>query len=246
MSSWRLRNCWGSVSQGSLLAGGLIAGVDVPGLLGCGSSPGTQGTITTVAGDNKLGHSGDGGAATAAEMYDPTCVALSGNGNLMIGDLEEVDVREVALGTGIISTGAGTGVPGYSGDGGPVTQAEMYGPSACATDAAGNLYLADDANNVMRKVNAATGIITTIAGNGLDHGTGSGGFSGDGGPATQAEINHSFGVVVDTAGNVYLADTYNYRVRRIVAATGIILSRGLCQRCRTQGYVQLTKEEGIA
>ena len=193
-------------------------------LTGCSSTPTrvSYGTITTVAGIGKIGFSGNGGLATAAELWDPTCVALDTTANLYIGDLPNYDVRKVAASTGIITTYAGTQVTGYSGDKGPANAATMYGPTACAADSSGNLYLADDANNVIRKVSIATGIITTVAGNGADAGTPMGTFSGDGGPALLAGINHPFGVAVDGAGNLYIADTGNQRIRMVSAATGII------------------------
>lgn len=193
-------------------------------LTGCSSTPTSvsYGTITTVAGIGKVGFSGNGGLATAAQLWDPTCVALDTAANLYIGDLPNSDVREVAASTGIITTYAGTQVTGYSGDKGPANAATMYGPTACAADSSGNLYLADDANNVIRKVSIATGIITTVAGDGADAGTSTGTFSGDGGPALLAGINHPFGVAVDGAGNLYIADTVNQRIRMVSAATGII------------------------
>lgn len=193
-------------------------------LTGCSSTPASvsYGSISTVAGKGKVGFSGDGSSATAAQLWDPACVALDPASNLYIGDLRNYDVRKVEAATGVITTYAGTQVAGYSGDKGPANAAQMYGPSACATDSSGNLYLADDANNVIRKVSLSSGIITTIAGNGFDAGTSDGTFSGDGGPAMLAAINHPFGVAVDGAGNLYIADTGNQRVRMVSAATGII------------------------
>ncbi len=200
---------------------GLAVGAALAGCSGNSTSV-SYGTITTVAGINAIGYSGDGGPATSAKLWDPTCVALDSSGNLFIGDMPNYGVRKVVAATGIISTYAGGNGPGYSGNGGLATAATMYGPSDCAMDAAGNLYLADDANNVIRKVAAGTGIITTVAGNGYQAGTAFGGFGGDGGPALLAEINHPFGVLVDKTGNLYIADTDNYRVRRVDGVTGVI------------------------
>jgi sugar lactone lactonase YvrE len=191
-------------------------------LTGCSSTSASYGTITTVAGIGKIGFSGNGGLATAAQLCDPTCVALDAASNLYIGDLPNDDVREVAAATGIITTYAGTQIAGYSGDKGPANAAQMYGPTACATDSSGNLYLADDANNVIRKVDLITGIITTIAGNGADAGSPDGTFSGDGGPALLAGINHPFGIAADGAGNLYIADTDNQRIRMVSVTTGVI------------------------
>jgi hypothetical protein len=192
-------------------------------LTGCSSTSASvsYGTITTVAGIGKIGFSGNGGLATAAQLWDPACVALDTAANLYIGDLANYDVRKVAAATGIITTYAGTQVAGYSGDKGPANAAQMYGPTACATDSSGNLYLADVANNAIREVNINTGIISTVAGNGVDAGTPMGTFSGDGGPALLAGINHPNGVAVDGAGNLYIADTGNQRIR-MVSATGVI------------------------
>jgi hypothetical protein len=197
-------------------------------LTGCSSTAASvsYGTISTVAGKGKIGFSGDGGSATAAQLWDPTCVALDIASNLYIGDLANYDVREVAASTGVITTYAGTEVAGYSGDKGPANAAQMYGPTACATDSSGNLYLADVANNVIRKVSINTGIITVVAGNGVYAGSPEGTFSGDGGPALLAGINHPNGVAVDSAGDLYIADTDNQRIRVVSAATGITYHRG--------------------
>lgn len=120
------------------------------------------------------------------------------------------------LANGYIYTYAGDGVPGYSGDGGPATSAGLFQPSDAALDAAGNIYIADTYNNRIRKVEAATGMIATIAGNGTQ------GYSGDGGPATSAEFCLPSGIVLDAAGNLYIADWCNNRIRKVDALTGII------------------------
>jgi sugar lactone lactonase YvrE len=195
----------------------LLAGT----LAGCGGS-GTMnyGTITTLAGTGTPGYTGDGGPAAKAQLGAPSCVAVDAAGDVFIGDSEKNVVREVNA-SGTISTYAGTGTAGYSGDGGPATAAELYAPTACAVDSAGDLYVADDANNVVRKIDTK-GVITTVAGNGADAGTPNGEFGGDGGAATAAELNHPFGVAVDAAGNLYIADTVNYRVRKVDAASGVI------------------------
>ncbi len=203
------------------LRGATLVGVTIVSLAcsGCAGNNTTSdlGTIVTVAGTGQLGDSGDGGPATSAQLYQPVCAVLDSAGNLYIGDAETDTIRKVAAETGIISTFAGNGKHGYSGDGGPATSASMEGPAACALDSAGNLYVADGANNVIRKISVATGVITTVAGNGAG-----GGFSGDGGPAIKAELNSPDGVVVDSSGNLFISDTSNQRVREVNASTGMI------------------------
>jgi sugar lactone lactonase YvrE len=166
-----------------------------------------SGVITTVAGNGIAGYSGDGGQATSAELDNPTGVAVGPEGVLYIADEANERVREVHA-NGLITTVAGTGVIGFSGDGGPAGSAELNTPASVATDAQGDLYIADASNWRVRKVDAS-GTITTIAGNGIA------GFSGDGGQATSAEISFPRGVAVDPAGNVYIADLNNYRVRKV-------------------------------
>ena len=174
------------------------------------------GIITTVAGDGGAIFSGDGGPATSAELSFPYGVAVDAAGNLYIADNSNQRIREVSAATGFITTVAGKATPGYSGDGGAATSAELFSPYGVAVDGAGNLYIADVLNNRIREINAGSGIITTVAGNGTS------GFSGDGGAATSAELHEPFGVVVDAAGDLYITDTGNYRIRKVSAGTGII------------------------
>ncbi len=181
------------------------------------------GTITTIAGTGTPGYAGDGGPAGAAELYYPTGLATDRLGNLYIADAGNSRIREVAAQTGMISTVAGSISGGYSGDGGPATSAALYDPYGVAIDSAGNLYVADTFNHVIRKVDAVTSLISTVAGNGHGDGTyGAGGYSGDGGPAAGAELNTPFGVAVDGAGNLSIADTSNHVIRQVAAGTGII------------------------
>jgi trimeric autotransporter adhesin len=133
----------------------------------------TDGVLTLVAGNSRAGYSGDGGPATRAQLNGPSGVALDRAGNLYIADTSNNRIRKVSL-AGIITTVAGNGTPGYSGDGGPATSAQLSGPEGVAVDAAGNLYVADSTNDRIRKVSPA-GVITTVAGNGTL------GYSGDGG-----------------------------------------------------------------
>jgi sugar lactone lactonase YvrE len=173
-------------------------------------------TIQTVAGNGFTNYSGDGGKATNAELFWPDGVALDGAGDIFIADSYNNVIREVVAATGIIQTVAGTGISGYSGDGGPATQAQLAIPSGVFVDGSGNIFIADSYNNVIRKVNAATGTIQTVAGDGTY------GYSGDGGPATQATLRSPYGLFVDSAGNIFIADTGNYVVREVLAVTGLI------------------------
>jgi sugar lactone lactonase YvrE len=173
------------------------------------------GTITTVAGSGLQGFSGDGGPATSAKLNEPDGVAVDGKGNIYIADLRNGRVRKVSPG-GTISTFAGTGVWGYSGDGGPATSAQLYAPQGVAVDGQGNVYIADRNNYRVRKVSAG-GTITTFAGTGKCLGGTC--FSGDGGPATSAQLYSPSGVAVDGNGNLYIADRDNSRVRKVSGGT---------------------------
>jgi uncharacterized protein (TIGR03437 family) len=169
----------------------------------------SNGVITTVAGTGTHGpSSGDNGPATSASLYSPSAVAVDSAGNLYIADTGNSRIRKVT--NGIITTVAGNGGYGFSGDDGPATSAQLYDPYGVAVDSAGNLYIADTLNGRIRKV--ANGIITTIAGNGTY------GFSGDNGPGTSAQLSRPYGVAVDSAGNVYVADRDNNRIRVLTPA----------------------------
>jgi sugar lactone lactonase YvrE len=166
---------------------------------------GTDGNISTVAGNGAPGFSGDGAAATSAELNSPVGVAIDALGNLYIADTLNQRVRKVGA-DGTISTVAGNGTAGFSGDGGAATSAQFLSPYGVAVDAGGNLYVADTNNNVIRKVSIA-GTISTVAGMGVP------GFSGDGGMATSAELNAPLGIAVATSGNLYISDNNNERIR---------------------------------
>ena len=170
------------------------------------------GVITTVAGGGFSGL-GDGGQATAAGLWNPTQALFDAIGNMYIVDAAHNRIRIVNT-TGIINTVVGNGQAGFSGDGGPATAAQLHGPQYAAFDAGGNLYIADVANNRIRKVNTG-GIISTIAG------TGTAGYGGDGGQATNAQLNGPDGVTLDASGNLYIADYSNNRIRMVNTA-GII------------------------
>ena len=168
------------------------------------------GTISTVAGNGHLpqGYSGDGGPATSATLSNPFGVAVGSAGNFFIADSGNQRVRMVTPG-GTISTVAGNGLQGDAGDGGPATSAELLYPLGVAVDSAGNLFIADMGNNRIRMVTPG-GTISTVAGNGAY------GYSGDGGPATSAELNVPNGVAVDSTGDIYVADTDNGEIRLLV------------------------------
>ncbi len=165
---------------------------------------GPDGIITTVAGTGISGHSGDGGPATSANLFNPSGVTVDGQGNLYIASTDSHTIRKVGP-DGIITTVAGGG---FGGDGGPATSAGLNRPQDVALDGQGNLFIADTFNHRIRKV-SADGIITTVAG------TGTRGFSGDGGPATSARLNFPIGVSVDGQGNLFIADAVNSRIRKV-------------------------------
>lgn len=250
---------------------------------------GPSAVISTIAGIGYVGYAGDGGPAINASLFGPSAVAVDSAGNVYIAEPELEDVRRVDAKTSIISLYAGSGFGGYAGDNGPATSARLNEPYALAVDAAGDLYIADSRNNVIRKVNAKTGIITTVAGTGygwenstdpadynrcgprtdgvlatksdlcdpwgiavdpsgnlfiadIGHitvrrvdaktgiittvaGSGHGGYSGDGGPATEAELNGGIALVLDhTGADLYIGDSYNCAIRRVVLKTGVITS----------------------
>ncbi len=175
------------------------------------------GLISTVAGNGVAGFSGDGGKATDAQLAQPRGAAADTNGNIYILDSGNQRIRRVAAATGIITTFAGTGTPGFGGDAGPANAAQFDfgGLGAIALDATGNLFISDSNNNRIRRVAIDTGIITTIAG-------GTAGFSGDGALATAAQLRVPQSLYFDKDGNLYFADNGNFRIRKIATGTGII------------------------
>ena len=170
------------------------------------------GVITTIAGTGLSGFSGDGGSAVLARLSDPTGVVVDTLGNVYVADAGNNRVRKIDS-AGVITTLAGTGASGYSGDGGSAVQAQLDMPSGLAVDASGNLYVADHGNHCVRRIDPA-GVVTTVAGTGVS------GYSGDGGPASAAQLASPVGLAVDLRGNLYIADSANRRVRKVTVQLG--------------------------
>jgi streptogramin lyase len=168
------------------------------------------GIISTVAGGGpaRKGYSGDNGPATSARLNTPQGIAVATNGDLYIADAGNHVIRRVDAGSRIISTFAGAGTSGYSGDNGPATAAQLSSPTRVCLDPSGNVYIADHGNHVIRRVERS-GTITSIAGVGLP------GFSGDGGPAIAAQLSSPFGIANDNEGNLLITDNGNSVVRAI-------------------------------
>jgi len=169
--------------------------------------------ITTFAGTGIEGYSGDGGLATNARFSRVIGLQIDKSGNLYIGDWDNGRIRKIDATTNIVSTIAGNGVVGYSGDGGAATDAMISKASAMCFDKCGNLYFADEDSSIIRRIDVATNIITTVAGNGFA------GDTGIGGAATSASLNHPNGVCIDTSGNLYISDYYNHMVYKVTIPT---------------------------
>ena len=215
----------------------------------------TAGDIYTVAGTGTAGYSGDGGPASAAELNGPAAVTVDTAGNLVLADTGNNRIRVIAATSGTfyrqdmtagdIYTVAGTGTAGYSGDGGPAAAAKLRGPASVVTDGAGNLVLADSGSNRIRVVAATSGTfygqdmtagdIYTVAG------TGTAGYSGDGGPATSAELQDPLGIAVDRSGNLLISDTGNQRVRLVAATSGTYYGEAV-----TGGDIATVAGSGVA
>jgi len=175
-----------------------------------------EGFLTSAAGTIWSGYNGDNILATWARLNYPFGVHVDATGNLFIADTYNHRIRKVNAKTGIITTVAGTGSKGFTGDGGPATSARLRYPFSVYVDSAGNLYIADTYNYRIRKVDVQTQIITTVVGDG------SAKFRGDGGLATDASIMKSYDVAVDKEGNIYIADTHSHCIRKVDATTGVI------------------------
>jgi sugar lactone lactonase YvrE len=200
------------------------------------------GTITTICGSGTGGYGGDSIPAVHARMETPGGSCLDAQGNIYIADFGNHRIRKVTIADGLIHTVAGNGSAGFSGDGGPATAAEIAYPTSVTTDSAGNLYICDNGNNAIRKVDAATGIITTYAG------TTWRGYSGDGGPAFAATLNTPLYVHADRAGNILIVDAGNNMIREVtttgyiytVAGTGAVGNSGDGGPARAAEFYHLT------
>lgn len=175
---------------------------------------GANDTIATVAGTGTSSFAGDGGPAIGAQFNKPSGMAMDKSGSLYIADAANHRVRKITQ-AGTVSTIAGSGTQGFSGDGGSALTASLNQPSSIAFDTTGNLFIADAGNNRIRKVDTG-GTISTVAGTGIA------GYAGDGGPALSAKLNFPAGIAVDKSGNIFIADTYNNRVRYVESSSGHI------------------------
>ena len=191
----------------------------------------SSGIIITYAGTGKAGDTGDGGRATSAQLSFPVGVAVDAAGDLFIADYGNDAIREVFHSSGLITTVAGNGTAGYSGDGGPATAARLNGPGGVGLDAAGNLFIADVKNDVVREVVAATGDVVTFAGNGTL------GYSGDGGPATLAQLDGPYRIAVDPSGDVFLNDGLNNVIREVTPGVTVTVGQLVVT---TQGPANVT------
>lgn len=174
------------------------------------------GIISTIAGTGTAGFSGDNALATAAQFGLPTALAIDSSGDLFIADTANHRIRRIDGKTGFVTTVAGTGTEGFTSDNQPATSTNLDSPAGLAVDSTGNLYIADTHNHRVRRVDLASGILTTVAGTGFY------GFSGDNTSATSANLALPQGITLDSAGNLYIADTENHRIREINSASGII------------------------
>ncbi len=177
-----------------------------------------QAVISTVVGNGSSDFKGDGGAAVAASLSNPRAIAVDAAGNIYIADSTNNRVRKVDASTGAITTVAGNGIRDFGGDGGPAIKASLAFPMGLAVDKEGNLFIADARNHRIRRVDAKSGVITSVAGQGMR------GLGGDNGPALSALMSYPTAVTLDEEGNLYIADSENGGIRRVDRKTGIISS----------------------
>ncbi|MEX2285960.1 MAG: hypothetical protein WD648_02650 [Planctomycetaceae bacterium] len=172
--------------------------------------------VITIAGTGHEGYSGDGGPATRAEVGGPFGLSIGSDGALYLCEISSHVIRRIDEKTGLISTVAGSGRKGYAGDGGPATKALLNEPYEILFDRDGNMFFVEMKNNLVRRVEAKTGMISTVAG------TGTQGFSNDGGPAVKAQLAMPHSIALDDRGQLYICDIGNHRIRRVDLSTGII------------------------
>lgn len=175
-----------------------------------------SGVITTVAGTGVRGFGGDGGPAVDAHLSWPIGVAVAADGAVLVADTHNHLIRRVDGATGQTSSIAGTGSPSFAGDGGAATSARLDAPTGLALDGAHNLYIVDANNQRLRRVDASSGVITTLAGNG------EGDTAGDDGPAVSASLNYPRGVARDAEGNLFVSEALGHRIRRIDGSAGTV------------------------
>lgn len=175
-----------------------------------------DGTIITVAGNGTVGSNRDGGAATSMSLNNLWDIALDSMGNIFIAELDSNRIRKVDVSNGTISTVAGNGAKGYAGDGGPAVMASLYYPNRVFVDSSDNIFISDQGNHRIRKVNASDGTISTVAGNGKV------GYGGDGEVATLATLGSPSGIFVDSSGNIFIAERTNHRIRKVNVSDGTI------------------------
>src|SRR5579885_2527621 len=183
-------------------------------LLACSAARSAE--IRTIAGTGKPGYSGDGGPGVSGEVNNPYGLTIGPDGALYFCEVDNNVVRRLDLQTNRLSTVAGNGRKGYSGDGGPALAASLNQPYEVRFDHAGNMLFAEMQNHVIRRVDARTHAISTLAGTGVP------GFSGDGGPASKAQLRQPHSIAIDKAGRLYIADIGNQRIRRVDLQTGRI------------------------
>ena len=172
--------------------------------------------VRTIAGTGVSGATGDSGPAAKAQVGNPYGLTIGPDGALYVCEIDTHRIRRIDLKNGNISTVAGTGEMGYSGDGGPATKAKLNQPYEIRFDKAGNMFFVEMKNAIVRRVDAKTGVISTVAGTGAE------GFSGDGGPATKATFKQPHSIAFDKAGDLYICDIGNHRIRKVITKTGAV------------------------
>jgi sugar lactone lactonase YvrE len=207
----------------------------------------STGLISTIAGNGDPTYTGDDGPAANATLDAPSGVALDGAGNLYIADTGNNAVREIAAFTSVIVTVAGNGTPGSAGNGVAATSAELNQPQGVTVDSSGNLYIADTSNHLIRRVDAASGTLSTVAGNGITNPvTGDGSYSGDSGPAIQAGLDFPYAVAFDAAGNMYIPDSKNNVIREVAAVNGVVTASGILTTFAGTGAPGFSGDGGAA